>query len=252
MLNNNFLPERTAPTRKQRDTQLNYPPLTNLINLLTANRKTSSLIYQDILSLSLSDQSNPLEYFFYNQPPTSTVFPYPKTSCKTSPPNVSCSRETRSSNQRSSLSEKLCEKKRRRYLDEDERMEDSVRRSSGRFFSPGSGDPLPVRITRIAGGVGGWRRGPNEISRYVNAGRRVLSLSLSMRRRGTGRGTRYGREICRGSGSLDVCNAYAVTGAQLPRPVSLRLALTTRAYHLPSTSLRRGYPTRFVLCNADA
>lgn len=178
MLNNNFLPERTAPTRKQRDTQLNYPPLTNLINLLTANRKTSSLIYQDILSLSLSDQSNPLEYFFYNQPPTSTVFPYPKTSCKTSPPNVSCSRETRSSNQRSSLSEKLCEKKRRRYLDEDERMEDSVRRSSGRFFSPGSGDPLPVRITRIAGGVGGWRRGPNEISRYVNAGRRVLSLSL--------------------------------------------------------------------------
>lgn len=178
MLNNNFLPERIAPTRKQRDTQLNYPPLTNLINLLTANRKTSSLIYQDILSLSLSDQSNPLEYFFYNQPPTSTVFPYPKTSCKTSPPNVSCSRETRSSNQRSSLSEKLCEKKRRRYLDEDERMEDSVRRSSGRFFSPGSGDPLPVRITRIAGGVGGWRRGPNEISRYVNAGRRVLSLSL--------------------------------------------------------------------------
>lgn len=178
MLNNNFLPERIALTRKQRDTQLNYPPLTNLINLLTANRKTSSLIYQDILSLSLSDQSNPLEYFFYNQPPTSTVFPYPKTSCKTSPPNVSCSRETRSSNQRSSLSEKLCEKKRRRYLDEDERMEDSVRRSSGRFFSPGSGDPLPVRITRIAGGVGGWRRGPNEISRYVNAGRRVLSLSL--------------------------------------------------------------------------
>ena len=178
MLNNNFLPERTAPIRKQRDTQLTYPPLTNLINLLTANRKTSSLIYQDILSLSLSDQSNPLEYFFYNQPPTSTVFPYPKTSCKTSPPNVSCSREIRSSNQRSSLSEKLCEKKRRRYLDEDERMEDSVRRSSGRFFSPRSGDPLPVRITRIAGGVGGWRRVPNEISRYVNAGRRVLSLSL--------------------------------------------------------------------------
>lgn len=252
MLNNNFLPERTAPIRKQRDTQLNYPPLTNLINLLTANRKTSSFIYQDIrapLSLSLSDQSNPLEYFFYNQPPR---VPISKTSCKTSPPNVSCSREIRSSNQRSSLSEKLCEKKRRRYLDEDERMEDSVRRSSGRFFSPGSGDPLPVRITRIAGGVGGWRRGPNEISRYVNAGRRVLSLSLSMRRRGTGRGTRYGREICRGSGSLDVCNAYAVTGAQLPRPVSLCLALTTRAYHLPSTSLRRGYPTRFVLCNADA
>lgn len=85
MLNNNFLPERTAPTRKQRDTQLNYPPLTNLINLLTANRKTSSLIYQDILSLSLSDQSNPLEYFFYNQPPTSTVFPYPKPLAKPRP-----------------------------------------------------------------------------------------------------------------------------------------------------------------------
>lgn len=253
MLNNNFLPERTAPTRKQRDTQLNYPPLTNLINLLTANRKTSSLIYQDILSLSLSLWSIQSSRIFFLQSTTHLDrVPISKTSCKTSPPNVSCSREIRSSNQRSSLSEKLCEKKRRRYLDEDERMEDSVRRSSGRFFSPGSGDPLPVRITRIAGGVGGWRRGPNEISRYVNAGRRVLSLSLSMRRRGTGRGTRYGREICRGSGSLDVCNAYAVTGAQLPRPVSLRLALTTRAYHLPSTSLRRGYPTRFVLCNADA
>lgn len=36
------------------------------------------------------------------------------------------------------------------------------------------------RITRIAGGVGGWRRGPNEISRYVNAGRRVRGLSLSL------------------------------------------------------------------------
>lgn len=252
MLNNNFLPERTAPTRKQRDTQLNYPPLTNLINLLTANRKTSSLIYQDILSLSLS-LINPILsniFFTINHPPRPCS--HIQNLLQNLAPNVSCSREIRSSNQRSSLSEKLCEKKRRRYLDEDERMEDSVRRSSGRFFSPGSGDPLLVRITRIAGGVGGWRRGPNEISRYVNAGRRVLSLSLSMRRRGTGRGTRYGREICRGSGSLDVCNAYAVTGAQLPRPVSLCLALTTRAYHLPSTSLRRGYPTRFVLCNADA
>lgn len=71
MLNNNFLPERTAPTRKQRDTQLNYPPLTNLINLLTANRKTSSLIYQDILSLSLS-LINPILsniFFTINHPP---------------------------------------------------------------------------------------------------------------------------------------------------------------------------------------
>lgn len=180
MLNNNFLPERTAPTRKQRDTQLNYPPLTNLINLLTANRKTSSFIYQDIrASLSLSLWSIQSSRIFFLQSTTHLDrVPISKTSCKTSPPNVSCSREIRSSNQRSSLSEKLCEKKRRRYLDEDERMEDSVRRSSGRFFSPGSGDPLPVRITRIAGGVGGWRRGPNEISRYVNAGRRVLSLSL--------------------------------------------------------------------------
>lgn len=93
MLNNNFLPERTAPTRKQRDTQLNYPPLTNLINLLTANRKTSSLIYQDILSLSLSDQSNPLEYFFYNQPPTSTVFPYPKPLAKPRPKRQLFSRD---------------------------------------------------------------------------------------------------------------------------------------------------------------
>lgn len=178
MLNNNFLPERTAPTRKQRDTQLNYPPLTNLINLLTANRETSSLIYQDILSLSLS-LINPILsniFFTINHPPRPCS--HIQNLLQNLAPNVSCSRETRSSNQRSSLSEKLCEKKRRRYLDEDERMEDSVRRSSGRFFSPGSGDPLPVRITRIAGGVGGWRRGPNEISRYVNAGRRVLSLSL--------------------------------------------------------------------------
>lgn len=70
MLNNNFLPERTAPTRKQRDTQLNYPPLTNLINLLTANRKTSSLIYQDILSLSLSLWSIQSSRIFFLQSTT--------------------------------------------------------------------------------------------------------------------------------------------------------------------------------------
>lgn len=72
MLNNNFLPERTAPTRKQRDTQLNYPPLTNLINLLTANRKTSSFIYQDIrasLSLSLINPILSNIFFTINHPP---------------------------------------------------------------------------------------------------------------------------------------------------------------------------------------
>lgn len=86
MLNNNFLPERTAPTRKQRDTQLNYPPLTNLINLLTANRKTSSLIYQDILSLSLSLWSIQSSRIFFLQSTTHLDrVPISKTSCKTSP-----------------------------------------------------------------------------------------------------------------------------------------------------------------------
>lgn len=70
--------------------------------------------------------------------------------------------------------------------------------------------------------MGGWRRGPNEISRYVNAGwlRRASSYE---RRRWNGPGTRYEREICRGSGSLDVCNAYAETGP-LPRLVFLALS----------------------------
>lgn len=84
MLNNNFLPERTAPIRKQRDTQLNYPPLTNLINLLTANRKTSSFIYQDIrasLSLSLWSIQSSRIFFLINH----LVFPYPKPLAKPRP-----------------------------------------------------------------------------------------------------------------------------------------------------------------------
>lgn len=111
------------------------------------------------------------------------------------------------------------------------------------------------RITRIAGGVGGWRRGPNEISRYVNAGRRVrglsLSLSLSMRPRNQirERDLPWFRVVgC-------VQRLRAVTGAQLPRPVSLSLSVSPPCdarlpfyCHLP-LRLRRGYPTRFVLCN---
>ena len=70
--------------------------------------------------------------------------------------------------------------------------------------------------------MGGWRRGPNEISRYVNAGWLQRASSYE-RRRWNGPGTRYEREICRGSGSLDVCNAYAETGP-LPRLVFLALS----------------------------
>lgn len=56
----------------------------------------------------------------------------------------------------------------------------------------------------------------------------------------TGPGTRYEREICRGSGSLDVCNAHAVTGpnfhglslSRLPSDARLRSPSTSSTWFL--------------------